>query len=241
MATRWWNVENSPLSFDRARRRVPNWFAVTSSEPVTSDSMSSAADGQRLSAPTFAMKPVLTGDLVVLRPVTADDAPGLVELLRDPEGRKFTGTHGSVRPGVEGRARSWYGSRAEHDNQLYLAITERSTGQFVGEVVLDDLDADNRSCSFRIALVGPRAYNRGFGSEATSLILTHAFETAGIHRVELEVHDFNPRARHVYERAGFVYEGTKRQALLWQHEWIDTHIMAVVASDRAESAQAAAR
>jgi RimJ/RimL family protein N-acetyltransferase len=181
------------------------------------------------------VKPVLAGELVVLRPVGVDDAPGLAELLADPEGRKLTGTHGSVRPGVEERARHWYGSRAERDDQLYLAITERSTGQFVGEIVLDDLDTDNRSCTFRIALVGPRAYNRGFGSEAISLILAHAFETVGVHRVELEVHDFNPRARHVYERAGFSYEGTKRQALLWQDQWIDTHIMAILATDWAQS------
>jgi RimJ/RimL family protein N-acetyltransferase len=180
---------------------------------------------------TFARKPVLTGDLVVLRPVTVDDAPGLVELLRDPEGRKLTGTHGSVRPGVEERARSWYGSRAEQDDQLYLAITERATGQFLGEVVLENLDAHNRSCTFRIALVGQRAYGHGFGSEATALVLGHAFEATGVNRVELEVHDFNPRARHVYERAGFAHEGTKRQALLWEGQWIDTHIMAVLASD----------
>lgn len=182
---------------------------------------------------TFAYKPVLTGDLVVLRPISVDDAPGLVELLHDPEGRKMTGTHGRVRPGVEERARNWYGSRADQDDELYLAITERSTGEFVGEVVLQDLDPDNRSCSFRIALVGPRVYGRGFGSEATALILAHAFGTAGVHRVELEVHDFNPRARHVYERAGFIYEGTKRQALLWEGQWVDTHIMAVIASARA--------
>ena len=180
---------------------------------------------------TFAAKPVLTGERVVLRPVTVDDAPGLVELLHDPEGRKMTGTHGVVRPGVEERARDWYGSRADQHDELYLAITERATGQFVGEVVLQDLNADDRSCSFRIALVGPRAYGRGFGSEATALILAHAFETAGVHRVELEVHDFNPRARHVYERAGFMHEGTKRQALLWDGRWIDTHVMAVIASD----------
>jgi RimJ/RimL family protein N-acetyltransferase len=187
---------------------------------------------------TFARKPVLTGDLVVLRPVTVDDAPGLVELLHDPEGRKLTGTHGNVRPGVEERARSWYGSRGDQDDELYLAITERSTCQFAGEVVLENLDTDNQSCSFRIALVGPRAYGRGFGSEATALILAHAFETAGVHRVELEVHDFNPRARHVYERAGFIYEGTKRQALLWEGQWIDTHVMSVIASDWAGRAAA---
>jgi RimJ/RimL family protein N-acetyltransferase len=193
---------------------------------VTGESQPSAA-----SEVTFARKPILTGDRVVLRPVSVDDAPGLVELLHDPEARKMTGTHGSVRPGVEERARSWYGSRGDHDDQLYLAITERATSLFVGEIVLQDLDTDSRSCSFRIALVGPRAYGRGFGSEATALILAYAFEATAINRVELEVHDFNPRARHVYERAGFVYEGTKRQALLWEGQWVDTHIMAVLASD----------
>jgi RimJ/RimL family protein N-acetyltransferase len=52
-----------------------------------------------------------------------------------------------------------------------------------------------------------------------------------VHRVELEVHAFNPRARHVYEKAGFVREGTKRQALLWDGEWVDTHLMAMLAPD----------
>ena len=190
-----------------------------------------SADQPAASEVTFACKPILTGQLVVLRPVCAEDAPGLVELLHDPEGRKMTGTHGQVRPGVEGRARSWYSSRGEQEDQLYLAITERATGQFVGEVVLDDLDTDNRSCSFRIALVGPRVYGRGFGSEATLLMVAHAFEATGVNRIELEVHDFNPRARHVYDRAGFIYEGTKRQALLWQGRWVDTHVMAALASD----------
>jgi RimJ/RimL family protein N-acetyltransferase len=180
---------------------------------------------------TFSFKPTLVGERVVLRPISVEDAPGLVELLHDPEGRKMTGTHGQVRPGVEERARSWYGSRGDQNDQLYLAITERATGQFVGEVVLENLDPDNRSCSFRIALVGPRAYGRGFGSEATALILAHAFNATSINRIELEVHDFNPRARHVYDQAGFVYEGTKRQALFWDGQWIDTHIMAVLSSD----------
>jgi RimJ/RimL family protein N-acetyltransferase len=186
---------------------------------------------------TFARKPILTGDRIVLRPVSVDDAPGLVELLHDPEGRKMTGTHGQVRPGVAERAISWYGSRGDQDDQLYLAITERTTGQFVGEVVLENLDTDNRSCSFRIALVGPRAYDRGFGSEATALILAHAFEATGVNRIELEVHDFNPRAKHIYDRAGFRYEGTKRQALLWEGHWVDTHIMAILASDWVSRAQ----
>lgn len=61
--------------------------------------------------------------------------------------------------------------------------------------------------------------------------MRHALDGQGLNRVELEVFDFNPRARHVYEKAGFRLEGTRRQALRFNDEWIDAHVMAVVASD----------
>ena len=178
---------------------------------------------------SFAEKPTLTGDLVQLRPVGVEDVPGLLALLGDPESRRLTGMHGDDFP--EDRARAWYASRAEHDDRLDLAIVERRTGEYVGEVVLNELDAANRSCGFRICLVGARVFGRGFGSEATRLVLAHAFETVGLNRIELEVYAFNPRARHVYEKAGFVHEGTKRRALLWDGAWVDAYLMAILADE----------
>lgn len=178
---------------------------------------------------TFAGKPTLVGDLVLLRPVTAGDVPGLLELLGDPEVRRLTGMPGTEFP--EEPARTWYSTRGEHDDRVDLAVVERASGEYVGEVVLNELNAGNRSCGFRICLIGARAFGRGFGTEATRLVLAHAFDTVGVHRVELEVYAFNPRARHVYEKVGFVHEGTKRQALLWDGEWVDAHLMAMLASD----------
>jgi RimJ/RimL family protein N-acetyltransferase len=177
---------------------------------------------------SFAEKPILPGDLVTLRPVSVEDAPGLLELLADPESSRLTATRAEPDPEV---ARRWYATRGEHDDRLDLAIVENATGTYVGEVVLNDLNVDNRSCGFRISLVGPRAFGRGYGTEATRLVLRHAFETVGIHRVELDVYPFNPRARHVYEKAGFVLEGTKREALFWDGEWFDAYVMAMLETD----------
>jgi RimJ/RimL family protein N-acetyltransferase len=42
--------------------------------------------------------------------------------------------------------------------------------------------------------------------------LALAFETLQVHRVELGVFDVNPRAIACYERAGFRYEGTRRES-----------------------------
>ena len=59
-------------------------------------------------------------------------------------------------------------------------------------------------------------------------MLAYAFEELGLHRVELEVFEFNQRARRVYERVGFVLEGTLRDALLFDGEWVDSHLMSVL-------------
>jgi RimJ/RimL family protein N-acetyltransferase len=176
--------------------------------------------------PTFRVKPVLTGALVELRPVRVADADGLY--ATHPETLRLTGTHRELSLDW---VKDWYSTRAGQDDRIDLAIIERSTGEWAGEVVLNDLDSDNLSCGFRIMLAQPRFFGRGLGTEATRLMLAHAFGTVGLHRVELEVFTFNPRARHVYTKCGFVYEGTRRDALRWDGEWVDAEVMAVLASD----------
>jgi RimJ/RimL family protein N-acetyltransferase len=180
---------------------------------------------------SFAEKPVLTGRLVTLRPVLAEDAAGLFAM--DDETGRLTGSpkkEDDPNWTLENLQR-WYASRAEHDDRIDLSIIERATGAWAGEVVLNELNVGNESCGFRIALQGPRFYGRGLGTEATRLIIGYAFATVGVHRIELQVYDFNPRARHVYERVGFVHEGTMREALRGDGQWIDCHLMGMLASD----------
>jgi RimJ/RimL family protein N-acetyltransferase len=176
---------------------------------------------------SLAAKPVLTGDKVLLRPVQQADAAWLTD--PDPEGERFTGSH--PRELTQADKERWYATRGDFADRLDLAVVDRATGDFAGEVVLNDLAAENKSCNFRIYLVGMHNRSRGLGTDATRLILAHAFETVGLHRVELEVYEFNPRARRVYDKVGFVYEGTKRDALCWDGEWVDAHTMSILAGE----------
>jgi RimJ/RimL family protein N-acetyltransferase len=143
----------------------------------------------------------------------------------DPETLRLTGSQGT--PSMAA-LQEWYRSRAEHQDRLDLSIIEKATGAWAGEVVLNDLNPENRSCGFRILLAGPDYFDRGLGSEATRLVLGHAFETVGLHRIELDVYAFNPRDRRVYEKVGFVHDGTKREALHWQGAWVDAQVMAIL-------------
>lgn len=181
-----------------------------------------------MALPSFGVQPVLGGTTVRLRPFEEQDLDPLWTMLCDEETRRLTGTHTRfTREAVE----RWYRTRGLSDDRLDLAIATVADDRCIGEVVLNDLDAPNRSCAFRISLLGPSVFGHGYGSEAARLVLTHAFETVGLHRVQLEVFDHNPRARHVYEQIGFVVEGTRRQALWWRGQAHDAIIMALLAPE----------
>lgn len=175
----------------------------------------------------FEHEPVLVGSRVRLRPFREDDLDALWQMLCDEEGNRLTGTHTAF---TREAAEQWYRSRGQDTDRLDLAIATLEDDTCVGEVVINDLDAGNRSCGFRISLTGPSQYGRGYGTEATRLLMAHAFEV-GVHRVELEVFDFNPRARHVYEQVGFVVEGIRRDALLWDGEYHDAIVMGLLSHE----------
>ncbi|MEV7277011.1 GNAT family protein [Streptomyces sp. NPDC093111] len=181
----------------------------------------------------FLHKPTLAGELVTLRPVTEDDVPALLPMFGDPEIARLTGLHTRF---DEPALRKWYGSRGGQDGRLDLAVVERATGRVVGEVVLNEWDEGNESCGFRICFT-PEGIGRGLGTEATRLMLGHAFDGLGLYRVWLEVYAFNPRARRAYEKAGFRAEGVLRGALRWEGERVDAPVMAVLAPEWAAGSQ----
>ena len=177
-----------------------------------------------LLAPT----PPVRGRRVRLESLTTDMLEPYWRMLSDREGSRLTGTHRTFTRAEVGR---WLDTRAAAAGRADWAIVALDDGRFLGEVVLSDIDADNRSGGFRIALAGPEEYGRGYGSEATRLVADFAFDVLGLHRLGLEVFDFNARAIAAYRRCGFVEEGRLRDALRWEDEWHDTIVMGLLATD----------
>ncbi|WP_229399434.1 GNAT family N-acetyltransferase [Micromonospora okii] len=179
-------------------------------------------------APDLSVKPILTGELVVLRPFVDDDVATFRAALADPEVCRLTGS--PVEEPDERRLRDWYGSRNAQTDRLDLAVVDRATGGCVGEVVLNQFDERNRSCNYR-TLFAASGRNRGLGTEATRLIVGYGFERLGLHRIALEVFAFNPRARRAYEKVGFVAEGVLRQVLRDGDDWVDATVMSILAPE----------
>lgn len=189
---------------------------------------------------SFAHKPTLVNDVVLLRPFIEADLEQLGQILADPEVLRLTGSVNSTSAAqgahsvLDQKTRDWYLTRDEPTDRLDLAVVDPVSGLCVGEVVVNDLDEENRVANFRI-LIGVKGRNRGLGTAATSLLLEYVFTTTNLHRIELEVYAFNPRAAHVYERSGFTFEGTRRDALIFDERYVDAHLMSILATDERPS------
>lgn len=88
----------------------------------------------------------------------------------------------------------------------------------------------NRTHSFGIA-IARRYQGKGYGPEAISWLLDWCFLSAGLHRVELTVFEWNERARMVYEKLGFVTEGRQRQCLWREGRWWDAIHMGMLSDE----------
>ncbi|MEU3710885.1 GNAT family N-acetyltransferase [Streptomyces catenulae] len=177
-------------------------------------------------------KPVLTGERIRLVPLGVRHAAAYHAATEDPEIRRLTGSHREFTPAEIG---AWCAGAVTRTGRLDLAVEDRESGRFLGDIALLDVDPDNAHATLRIMLVAG-ATDRGLGSEAVRLLLGHAFDRVQLHRVQLEVWDFNHRARRAYERCGFTLEGRMRQALRWDGAWHDVLVMAALRTEWTDGA-----
>lgn len=173
-------------------------------------------------------QPVLSGRVVRLEPAGPEHLEGLWPLYSGGEDSGFLDPVAAL---TREQTRAGLARARERRDRADWAVVRRADGDVVGEAVLMDLDEDNASMTYRVALVGPSVFGRGYGTETTRLVRDFAFGPLGLHRLALEVNSFNAAAIAVYDKVGFVLEGVRREAVLLDGTWRDVHDMALIADD----------
>lgn len=177
----------------------------------------------------FGVTPRIPGPVVTLEPLGPQHLEPYLSMLSDPETELLTGSTG--RTFSREQIVDWLGSRAGRTDRADFAIVATTTGAFLGEAVLNEFDAALESANFRIALAGPQVFGKGFGTAATRMTVTYGFDVVGLHRIHLAVFSMNPRARRAYEKSGFRYEGTLRDAHHDVNGWHDEICMGILSTD----------
>ena len=152
--------------------------------------------------PNFASPPAVSLDTenLALRQLGSTWLDEVMELLADPEGNRLTATTATF---TREQIAEWLRTRPLQTDRCDWAILQAETGEFAGEVVLNEYRADRNTMNLRIALAGPRWYGRGVGTEAMLAVCEYAFDGLGLSAITLEVLVDNPRALAAYLKVGF--------------------------------------
>ena len=169
--------------------------------------------------------PFLIGPTVYLRPLEREDAPTLVTWMNDPEVTRFLRRRGPINRIAE---EAFLRRLSESTTDVVLGIVVREADRFIGVTGLHQFETRHRHAMFGITLGDKTAWGKGYGTEATRLMVRHAFETLNLNRVWLQVYEYNPRGVHVYEKVGFKHEGRLRQDTFRDGRYWDTVVMGVL-------------
>ena len=125
----------------------------------------------------------ITGERIVLRRHVPDNLGAFRRWYADPEVARLTRYQEGPMPIAE--IDRFFQARVVGPDSLALAIHLNDSGRLIGTCAFSQLDGDNGSAMFHITIGEKDAWGLGYGSEATALMLEHAFERLGLHRVAL--------------------------------------------------------
>lgn len=171
---------------------------------------------------------MLTGKLVYLAPLRDEDMPLLLAWINDRDTALWNAPY---HPVSEGDHRSWAEAVAALPDTRFFVIRCVCDDHAIGSCQLHSIHPVHRTAELQIRIGEPADRGRGFGSEAVWLLLKFAFEDLNLRRVQLHVFASNAVAISVYEKAGFVREGSLRQAAHIGGKYVDVVVMGILRED----------
>lgn len=173
---------------------------------------------------------LITGEKVHFDAISRDELPLITEWFSDTETLGFIREE-AVYPQSEKETEEWYEKIRDSRDSYHFLIRLNEDNRAIGIVNLKRLNFKSRWAIFGIIIGEKDCWNKGYGTEATRLMVRYGFWELNLNRIELAVVAFNERAIHSYEKLGFQREVVKRQALYRGGEYHDTIIMGLLCDE----------
>jgi RimJ/RimL family protein N-acetyltransferase len=147
---------------------------------------------------------ILSGKHVALAGMTAEDQPHFQAWLSgNAELRALIDDHRV--PTLEDQHK-WFERSKQPDRKMFSIITVPQH-DLIGNGGFVNIDPAKKEATLRITIGHVQSLGKGWGSEATGLLIKHAFQSMGLERIVLKVLKTNARAIRAYEKNGFQAAG----------------------------------
>jgi RimJ/RimL family protein N-acetyltransferase len=112
-----------------------------------------------------------------------------------------------------------------------FSIIDLKTNTPIGRCMLFNVDKVDRKATLGIG-IGDKAYwNKGYGQEATKLLLDYGFNLLNLNNIMLGVYSYNERAINCYKKIGFKEIGRRRKSKIIGGKVFDEVFMDILAEE----------
>ncbi len=101
----------------------------------------------------------------------------------------------------------------EDNNLFHFAIRPHDEQRLIGEARLQWIEWTNGNAWVKLGIPNPQDRHHGYGSEALRLLMRFAFRELNLYRLTISLPEYNARAIAFFEKAGFIVEVRRREAI----------------------------
>lgn len=173
---------------------------------------------------TEAIRPIIRGEKVYLRPPERTDVPLFVAWFNDANVLRHLDMRAPMSVAME---EGWFDRMlgTEGKTNYHFVICLIADGRPIGTAGLHDIQERTGKAEFGIAIGETDEWGKGYGTDALNAICDFGFGELRLERIELRVYAENERGRRAYCKAGFLHEGTLRRAHFARGQHQDVDVM----------------
>lgn len=176
--------------------------------------------------------PVIISERMRLRSAEREDIPNFLKWINDPEVVEFLEQFAAYNRDME---EAWFDNMLKGPAIEHARVIEiRQDGEWIpiGNISFMKYHQFNRSAEIGIMIGEKDQWNKGYGTEAMRLMCDYGFNSLNLHRIFLRVFEGNERGKQAYKKAGFIHEGTMRQAHFRDGRYWDVDLMSIIKTDK---------
>ena len=171
--------------------------------------------------------PRIQGSTIILREFRQEDLPSMRKWINNEAVTRYLGVR-YVRPQTWEQTEDYLRRLLNGDVAgEQLVIADIANYNYLGQISLQAMDSYTRQAELAL-VVAPEYWGKGVATQAIPLMLRHAFCNLNLNRVWLKAFSEHSRALHVYEKLGFVREGTLRADAFLNGRYRDTVVMGML-------------
>jgi RimJ/RimL family protein N-acetyltransferase len=172
--------------------------------------------------------PFIAGERIYLRPLEpAQDNHLYSTWMNDEEIRRYF----SIYPTSDARGKERLEQLYKDGKHIIFGVALNSDNRLVGLVGLKDINYINQSAEFYVIIGDHALWGKGYGTEATKLMIRYGFMELNLNRIQTQDMEENIAGWRADEKAGFKWEGTLREAILRSGKYNDVRVYSLLRSE----------